>query len=178
MEELTTLARPYAVAIFRLAQEKGQLDPWSEMLQFLAEVARDPTMKGLIADPRLEGAQLAELVIDVAGERLNDNGQNLVKTLVEEHGRLALLPAIAAGYEQERAAAEKRQSVEVVSAYAVNPQIKQVIAGAMQKRLGCEVQLETRIDRSLIGGVVIRAGDLVIDASLRGRLSQLESSLS
>lgn len=178
MEELTTLARPYAVAIFRLAQEKGELDPWSEMLQFLAEVARDPTMKGLIADPRREGGQLAEVVIDVAGGRLNDNGQNLVKTLAEEHGRLALLPAIADGYEQERAAAEKRQSVEIVSAYAVNPQIKQTITEAMQKRLGCEVELEARIDRSLIGGVVIRAGDLVIDASLRGRLSQLESSLS
>ncbi len=178
MEELTTLARPYAVAVFRLAQEKGELDPWSEMLQFLAEVARDPTMKGLTADPRLEGGQLAEVVIDVASGRLNDNGRNLVKTLAEEHGRLALLPAIAELYEQERAAAEKRQTVEVLSAYAVNPQMKQIIAAAMQKRLGCEVELETRIDRSLIGGVVIRAGDLVIDASLRGRLSQLESRLS
>ena len=178
MEDLTTLARPYAVAVFRLAQEKGEFDRWSEMLQFLAEVAGDPGMRGLIADPRLEGSQLAELVIGVAGERLNENGRNLVKALTEELGRLGLLPAIAAGYEQERAAAEKRQSVEVVSAYAVNPQIKQIIAEAMQKRLGCEVELEMRIDRSLIGGAVIRAGDLVIDASLKGRLSQLESSLS
>ena len=178
MEEFTTLARPYAVAVFRLAQDKGELDPWSEMLQFLADLARDPTMKGLIADPRLEGSKLAEVVIDVAGSRLSDSGQNLVKVLTEEHGRLALLPAIADGYEKERAAAERRQTVEVVSAYAVNPQMKQTISQAMKKRLGCEVELETRVDRSLIGGVVIRAGDLVIDASLRGRLNQLESSLS
>ena len=178
MEELNTLARPYAVAVFRLAQEKGELEQWSEMLQFLTEVARDATMRGLIADPRLDGDKLAEVVIEVAGGRLNDHGQNLVKTLAEEHGRLALLPAIAEGYEHERAAAEKRQTVEVVSAYAVNPQTKQTITEAMKRRLGCEVELETRIDRSLIGGVVIRAGDLVIDASLRGRLSQLESSFS
>ena len=177
MEGLTTLARPYAVAVFRLAQEQGELDRWSEMLQFLAEVVGDPTMKGLIADPRLEGERLTEVVIEVAGERLSENGRNLVKILTEAHGRLALVPGIAAGYEQERAAAEKRQSVEVVSAYAVNPQIKQTIAAAMGKRLGCEVALETRIDRSLIGGAIIRAGDLVIDASLRGRLIQLESSL-
>ncbi len=177
MEDLTTLARPYAVAVFRLAQEQGELDRWSEMLQLLAEVVGDPTMKGLIVDPRLEGERLAEVVIEVAGERLNENGRNLVKTLTEEHGRLALVPAIGAGYEQERAAAEKRQSVEVVSAYAMNPQIKQTIAAAMQKRLGCEVALEMRIDRSLIGGAIIRAGDLVIDASLKGRLSQLESTL-
>lgn len=177
MEELTTLARPYAVAVFRLAQEKGELDLWSEMLQFLAEVGRDPTMKGLIANPRLEAGKLAEVVIDVAGGRLNDYGQNLVKTLAGRHGRLALLPAIAEGYEQERAAAEKRVTVEVVSAYAVNPQVKQTITEAMQKRLGFQVELETRIDRSLIGGVVVRAGDLVIDVSLKGRLRQLESSL-
>ncbi len=178
MQELSTLARPYAVAIFRLAQEKGELDQWSEMLQFLADVARDATMKGLIADPRLEASKLAEVVIDVAGDRLSDTGQNLVKVLAEEHGRLAFLPAIADGYEKERAAAEKRQKVEVVAAYAVNPQMKQTISKAMQERLGCAVELETRVDRSLIGGVVIRAGDTVIDASLRGRLRQLESSLS
>ena len=178
MEELTTLARPYAVAVFRLAQEKGELDVWSEMLKFLADVAHDPTMKGLIADPRLETGKLAGVVMEVAGGRLSDSGQNLVKALAEEHGRLALLPAIADGYEKERAAAEKRETVEVVSAYAVNPQIKQTITEAMQKRLGFQVDLETRIDRSLIGGVVIRAGDLVIDASLKGRLRQLESSLS
>ena len=178
MDGLTSLARPYAVAIFRLAQEKGELDLWSETLNFLAEVARDPTMKGLIADPRLEASRLAEVVIDVAGGRLSDFGENLVKVLAEEHGRLALLPAIAEGYEKERAAAEKRQTVEVVSAYAVNPQVKQIISEAMKKRLGCEVVLETRVDRSLIGGVVIRAGDLVIDASLKGRLRQLESNLN
>ena len=178
MEGLIRLARPYAVAIFRLAQEKGELDLWSETLKFLAEVARDPTMKGLIADPRLEAGKLAKVVLDVAGGRLNDHGENLVKVLADEHGRLALLPAIAEGYEKERAAAEKRQTVEVVSAYAVNPQVKQTISEAMKKRLGCEVELETRVDRSLIGGVVIRAGDTVIDASLRGRLRQLEGSLN
>ncbi|MDJ0860661.1 MAG: F0F1 ATP synthase subunit delta [Gammaproteobacteria bacterium] len=177
MAELTTLARPYAVAVFRIAQEKGEVELWSDMLKFLADVASDATMKGLIADPRLEASKLAEVVVDVAGGRLSDTGENLVKVLAEEHGRLGLLPAIAEVYERERAAAEKRQTVEVVSAYAVNPQVKQTISNAMQKRLGCEVELETRVDRSLIGGVVIRAGDTVIDASLRGRLRQLESRL-
>ena len=177
MQDLTTLARPYAVAVFKLAQEAGQLDQWSERLQFLVNLAEDPTMKALIVDPRLEWSKLAGLVIDVAGGQLDDMGKNLVRVLAREHGRLGLLPEIAGIYAEERDAAEKREKVEVISAYTVNPKLESIITEAMKRRLKSEVELETRVDRSLIGGVVIRVGDLVIDASLKGRLRQLESSL-
>ncbi len=176
MEEKSTLARPYAVAVFKLAREQDRLGPWSEMLTFLASVVRDRTMLGLIADPRIEKPQLAELVIEVAGDRLTTEGTNLVRVLTE-NGRLALMPEILALYEQERARAERREKVTVLSAYAVGPKFKKMITEAMEKRLGCEVELEAHTDRSLIGGVIVRAGDLVIDASLKGRLRQLGAAL-
>jgi F-type H+-transporting ATPase subunit delta len=176
MEERATLARPYALAVFKLAKERDQLELWSEMLVFLSAVAADATMKGVIADPRLKRGQVAELFIDIGGGRLSDRGQNFVRVLAES-GRLGLLPEILALYEEERARAEQRQRIEIVSAYALSPKFKGLIGQAMQQRLGLAVDLGTRIDRDLIGGVVIRAGDLVIDASLRGRLQGLGAAL-
>jgi len=177
MEDRTTQARPYAMAVFRLAQEKDQLELWSEMLQFLAAAVGDATMKGIIADPRVTKDKLAELVIEVGGGRLSDAGQNFVRVLAGS-GRLSLVPEMLALYEEKRAHAERRQRVEVFSAYALNPKFKTTISEAMGKRLGRAVDLETRIDRNLIGGVVIHAGDLVIDASLRGRLQGLAAALN
>jgi F-type H+-transporting ATPase subunit delta len=176
MEERTTLARPYALAAFKLAEEKDQLGLWSEMLEFLSAVAADATIKGIIADPRVKREQVAELFIDIGGGRLSDMGQNFVRALAES-GRLGLLPEILALYEEERARAERRQRIEIISAYALNPKFKSLIGQAMQKRLGLAIDLDTRIDRALIGGVIIRAGDLVIDASLRGRLRGLGAAL-
>ena len=177
MEDRTTQARPYAMAVFKLAQEKDQLGLWSEMLQFLAAAAGDATMKGIIANPRVTADKLAELLIEVGGGRLSDAGQNFVRVLAES-GRLGLLPEMLALYEEERARAEQRQRVEVFAAYALNPKFKNMISEAMEKRLGRAVDVETRIDRDLIGGVVIHAGDLVIDASLRGRLQGLAAALN
>ncbi|MCP4043505.1 MAG: F0F1 ATP synthase subunit delta [Gammaproteobacteria bacterium] len=177
MEERSTLARPYAIAIFKLARQEDQYGLWSEMLQFLAMCVVEPAVSALIADPRVDKRRVAEFVIDVGGGRLNDHARNLVRVLVQ-NDRLDLCNEISLLYERERAKAEKREKVEVVSAYAVNPKFKNMIAEAMHKRLGCEVDLETRIDRTLIGGVIIRAGDLVIDASLKGRFRQLEVALA
>jgi len=176
MEEKSTLARPYAVAVFKLAQENDELAAWSEMLGFLASVVRDPIMLGLIADPRIEEAKLADLVIDIAAQRLSQGGQNLVRVLAD-NGRLGLAEEILRLYERERARAEKREKVTVISAYAITPKFKKTITEAMEKRLGCKVELDAHTDRSLIGGVVVRAGDLVIDASLKGRLRQLGAAL-
>jgi len=176
MAEKTTLARPYALAAFKVASERGQLEPWTEMLAFLAAVVDDATMKRIIADPRVEWEAQAKLIIDIAGDRLAQDGQNLVKVLAE-NGRLELVPEIRAVYEDERARAEKRQKVEVASAYKLTARFETLIVDAMKRRLGCEVDLDSRIDRSLIGGVIIRAGDMVIDVSLRGRLQGLATAL-
>ena len=177
MAETGELARPYAVAAFKQADEEGRLGEWAGMLELLAAVARDSTMSGLIANPRVDRTQLVGLFIDVCGARLSDTGRNFVK-VVGEYGRFALLPDISERFAEERAAREGRNHVHVTSAFKLSKPQRKTIVGAMEKRLGTKVTLDCEVDNSLIGGVVIRAGDLVIDASLRGRLEQLAQTLA
>ena len=177
MAETRELARPYAVAAFQHAEEEGGLGEWAEMLELLAAIARDPAMRGLITNPRVDRARLVELFIDVCGDRLSDTGRNFVK-VVGQYGRLALLPDIAERFAEERAAREGRNQVHVTSAFKLSKPQRTNIVRAMEKRLGTKVTLDCVVDDSLIGGVVIRAGDLVIDASLRGRLEQLAQTLA
>ena len=175
--ERTTLARPYAEAVFRLAQERKNLAAWSEMLRLASAVARDPQMSRLIDNPRVPRARFVEFFLDVAGKRLDRDGANLVRLLAENR-RIQLLPEIAALFEELRASAEARVEAEVVSATAVGADQLKNIAAALKARLGRDVQLATRIDPALIGGVVIRAGDLVIDGSVRGKLRLLATHLT
>ena len=176
MAESGELARPYAVAAFKQAEEEGGLGEWAEMLELLAAVARDPTMSGLIANPRVDRARLVELFIDVCGDRLSDTGRNFVK-VVGQYGRFALLPEISRRFAEERATREGRNQVQITSAFELSEAHRATIVEAMEQRLGTRVELDCTVDGSLIGGVVIRAGDLVIDASLRGRLGQLAQAL-
>lgn len=177
MAESGELARPYAVAAFKQAEEEGRLGEWAEMLELLAAVARDPTTKGLIANPRVDRSQLVDLFIDVCGDRLSDTGRNFVK-VVGQYGRFALLPSIAERFAEERAAREGRNHIHVTSAFELSDSQRGAIVEAMEQRLGTRVTLDCTVDASLIGGIVIRAGDLVIDASLRGRLGQLAQTLA
>ena len=177
MAETGELARPYAVAAFKQAEEEGRLGEWAEMLELLAAVARDATVSGLIANPRVDRTRLVELFIDVCGDRLSDTGRNFVK-VVGEYGRFALLPDISQRFAEERAAREGRNHVHVTSAFKLSKPQRKAIVAAMERRLGTRVTLDCEVDDSLIGGVVIRAGDLVIDASLRGRLGQLAQTLA
>ena len=177
MAEPGELARPYAVAAFRQAEEEGRLGEWADMLELLAAVARDPTMSGLIANPRADHARLVDLFIDVCGERLSDTGRNFVR-VVGHYGRFASLPEISRRFAEERAAREGRDQVHVTSAFELSEPQRAAIIAAMEQRLGTKVTLDCEVDASLIGGVVIRAGDLVIDASLRGRLGQLAQALA
>ena len=177
MAETGELARPYAVAAFKQADEEGRLGDWAEMLELLAAVARDPAMSGLVANPRVDRARLVDLFMEVCGDRLSDTGRNFVK-VVGQYGRIALLPAIFERFAEERAAREGRNQVHVTSAFELSKRQRKTIVKAMEKRLGTKVTLDCEVDDSLIGGVVIRAGDLVIDASLRGRLAQLAQVLA
>ena len=177
MAETGELARPYAVAAFKQADEEGRLGEWSGMLELLAAIARDPTMSGLVANPGVDRSRLVELFIDVCGDRLSDTGRNFVR-VVGQYGRFVLLPDIAERFAEERAAREGRNQVRVTSAFKLSKPQRTTIVEAMEKRLGTKVTLDCAVDDSLIGGVVIRAGDLVIDASLRGRLAQLAQTLA
>ncbi len=176
MKDASALARPYGLAAFKQAREDGNVEEWSEMLQLLVLIMQDATMRGLIANPKVNDQQLADLIIDVGGDGLSQTGRNLVRVMAENE-RLAEVAGVAAVFEQERDRTEGRSHVEVTSAFELSDKQQTSIAASMSQRLGTEVSVSVTVDKSLIGGVVIRAGDTVIDASLRGRLSQLGQSL-
>jgi F-type H+-transporting ATPase subunit delta len=177
MAETLTIARPYAQAAFLFANAHQALGKWSEMLELLAAIAADPDMAGLADSPRLTDAQRAELFIDIGAERLDDNCRNFVRLLAENR-RLKLLPEIAALYEIQRREAEKTVRAELVSAFPVSDTHKAAVTEALKKRLGREIELDCSTDSTLLGGAIIRAGDLVIDGSVRGKLERLGSTLN
>ncbi|HEX2237436.1 MAG TPA: F0F1 ATP synthase subunit delta [Gammaproteobacteria bacterium] len=177
MSELTTLARPYASAAFELAKEQQQFDHWSQMLAFMAAVAHDGTLRAVLDSPRLSEAQAAELFISICQERIDEQGRNFIKLLAENR-RLTLLPEITALFEFMRREAEGKIDAEVVSAKEISQAQMEAITQALKARLGREVNVTARTDASLLGGAIIRAGDLVIDGSIRGRLNQLSTALS
>ena len=177
MAEKTTIARPYAQAVFELAQSRKEMPRWSDMLQLMALVAADERMSGLVGDPRIGKDELAELFLSICGDKLTKEAQNLVRVLVE-NDRLDVLTEIAGLYETYRAEAERTVEAEVISAFPVDEAQKQQIAAMLKKRLKREVVLSCETDKSLLGGAIIRAGDLVIDGSVIGQLAKLQVALA
>ncbi len=172
MYEQVTLARPYAQAVFQEARASGTLESWSEMLGFLGLLVADPQMRRAVQDPRIGRERLERLMFDCAEYRLSVAGANFVRVLLDA-GRLELMPEIARLFEELRAEAEGVIEVEVVSAYALETNEAEALVSAVRHRIGKTIKLATRVDRGLIGGAVVRIGDLVIDGSLRGRVQQL-----
>ncbi|MBK9131933.1 MAG: F0F1 ATP synthase subunit delta [Gammaproteobacteria bacterium] len=177
MAEKSTIARPYAQAVFDLASAQRQLGPWSERLQLMTAVVADPRLQRLIGNPRITRAQLAGLIVDICGDRLDAQARSLVGVLAENR-RLDLLPEIGALFAQYRAEAEKTVQAEVVSAFPLSAEQQAGIVAALKRRLGREISLKNTTDGTLVGGAVIRAGDLVIDGSVTGHLDRLASALS
>jgi F-type H+-transporting ATPase subunit delta len=177
MSEFTTLARPYARAAFELAREKGRFDEWSDQLGLLARVVQDPSVGVLLESPRLTDEQRADLLLHIGKDRIDQETANLVR-LLAENDRLNALPEIAAMYEQQRAASEGCVEAEVISAFALDQQEERELAEALKRRFGSDVRLECKTDDSLLGGVLVRVGDTVIDGSIRGRLQRMAATLS
>ena len=177
MAEAITVARPYAQAAFMFADSHHTLKDWSDMLGLLAGIADDADMHELIESPQVSAAQRAELFIKVGGERLNEKCANFVRVLAV-NGRLSLLPEIAALFEIKRRDAEGLIQAEMTSAFAATAAQQASIVASLRKRLGREVVLSCSVEPGLIGGAVIRAGDLVIDGSVRGKLERLGSALT
>ncbi|WP_242112633.1 F0F1 ATP synthase subunit delta [Luteimonas aquatica] len=174
MSQALTLARPYARAAFSLARDAGKFADWSDALGFAARVAADPQAVSVLGNPKLTGADaVALLAPDGASETFAD----FLALLFDNH-RLALLPEIAGLYEEQRAEAERIVKARITSASALPAGELDSIKAALRKRFGREVEVETAVDESLIGGAVIDAGDVVIDGSLRGKLSRLQSTLA
>ena len=174
--DATTIARPYAEAIFKRAVETEKLDTWTEMLGLLATAVKDPALAGLIASPKLTTDQMSELMIEIGGGRLTDEGQNLVK-LLAQNDRLSVLPEIAESFESAKAEHEGTIEVHVVSAYALQKAQENQIATALKAKLGRDVRITSEKDPELIGGFHLKAGDMVIDGSVSGQLSQLATEL-
>ena len=174
MSQSLTLARPYARAAFAIAQDGGKLASWSDALGLAARIAADPQVAALLGHPRLTTADAVTLLsADGAEPAFAD-----FIALLAENRRLSLLPEIAGLYEELRADAEKVVRARVTSAAALPPGELDTLKAALRKRFGREVELETAIDESLIGGALIDAGDVVIDGSLRGKLQRLQTALA
>ena len=177
MAEAITVARPYAQAAFMFASSHHTLKEWSDMLALLAGVADDADMHKLVESPEVSAAQLAQLFIKVGGEHMNEKCANFVRVLAA-NGRLSLLPEIAALFEIQRRDAEGTIQAEMTSAFAATEAQQAEVVESLRKRLGREIELSCSVEPDLIGGAVIRAGDLVIDGSVRGKLERLGSALT
>ena len=177
MADKLTVARPYARAAFAEARGEDRLAPWSQALKVAAQVVKDPRVEGLLDNPRVTVSELAELVIGIAGPDLGKHGENFVRTLAANR-RLAYLPEISAQFEVLKDAAQGVADVTVTSAAALDAAEQKKLAAALEKRLKRKVRLHTEVDPGLIGGAIVRAGDLVIDGSLSTRLERIAYELT
>jgi F-type H+-transporting ATPase subunit delta len=175
MSELTTVARPYAKAAFDYAVEAKAVDTWLEMLVFAAQVSQNETIASHISGG-MGTEQVKELFINVCGEQLNDKGQNFIKVLAE-NGRLLVLPQIVAQFVELKAELEKEISVDVTSAVDLTAAQVTTLSAALEKRLARKVKLNCTVDSTVVSGLVIKAGDMVIDGSIRGKLNRLASTM-
>jgi F-type H+-transporting ATPase subunit delta len=176
MAEPSTIARPYAEAVFRLADERDRRAEWSAALANLAAVAADARVRAAIGDPNLSAAKIAGLFLAILAGKLSGDAENLVRVLAENQ-RLELLPEIRAQYEQLKNEREGVIEAEIASAFELTPgQLAELVA-RLEQSTGRKVKAEVRLDRELIGGVKVVLGDKVIDGSARAQLGALESAL-
>ncbi len=174
--DITTIARPYAEAAFAWARESGRVDAWGDALTTLSAIAADPTMAEQIGNPNLPRERLRDAILEIAGDGMPSEVGNLV-SLLATNNRLSTLPEIARLFEVLQTRHQGVRRVQVSSAFELGEDAQRNLAAALEKRLGAEVEMTVETDPSLIGGVQIRAGDLVIDGSVRGKLHKLATEL-
>jgi F-type H+-transporting ATPase subunit delta len=177
MAELSTLARPYAKAAFEYAVEAKDLQGWSDSLTLAASVAQQSAVEELLTSPSVTAAKQAEAVQDICGDELATACQNFI-SILSENRRLQLLPQISQQFDVMKANLEKAVDVDVVAAAKLDAAQQKTLSEALSAKLERKVNLQVSLDKSLIGGAVIRAGDTVIDGSIRGRLTKLAESLN
>jgi F-type H+-transporting ATPase subunit delta len=177
MAQFTTLARPYARAAFETAVATNRLKDWSEMLGLLGTLVQEERVASFLMVPANSAAQQADALIDLSGDSLDENVRNFVRVLATNK-RLVLLREIVSLFEEMKADHERVIDVEVVSAFSMDESAQQKLTTALKQRLQRDVKLNTSVDKSLIGGLVVRAGDLVIDGSVRGKLNKLIETMN
>jgi F-type H+-transporting ATPase subunit delta len=176
MAELTTIARPYAEAAFRLAREKNALSAWSQMLRLIGGVVADPQMAGALDNPKLTAGDKESLVLSVCGDKLDSLGRNFVRVLVESD-RVALLPQIAALFEDLKNDAEGVAQATIASAFALSDAQVAELKAALEKRFGKRIEATVSVDPALIGGARVTVGDTVIDGSVQAQLEAMANQL-
>lgn len=177
MAELTTLARPYAKAAFEYALGDNKLLVWSESLAFASAVASDAQIQQVLQSPGLTSVRKAEIFIEICEGKLDDHVKSFIKTL-STNNRLPLLPTIFDGFEKLRLEEGAMMEVSITSAYDLSEDEKTKLLNALKARFNKEINMVSGVERELLGGLVIRAGDLVIDGSIRGRLQKLTEAMN
>ena len=177
MAEISTIARPYAVAAYKLGREQKALGKWSEMLGFAAAVASDAQIKAYIQDPKVVSDDLLATFLKVCGDKLNENGQNLIKVLVE-YGRLSILPEISSAFEALKAQDEGTLDAEIIAAAKISAADTKDLVKRLEAKFGKKIEASVSVDPEIIGGIKIIVGDTVIDASVKGQLQNLAYTLT
>ncbi len=175
MSELTTVARPYAKAAFEYAVEAKAIDSWLTQLTFAAEVAKDDAIKGYLSGST-SVEQVQTLFLNVCGEQIDSKGQNFLKVMAENE-RLLVLPQVLEQFIALKADFDQEIFVDVTSAIEVTAEQKTTLSAALEKRLARKVKLNCTVDARIVSGLIIQAGDMVIDGSIKGKLSRLATSL-
>ncbi len=176
MAELTTIARPYAEAAFRIARDASALPVWSETLRFLCDVAADPQMEAALDNPKLTAADKAALLLAVGGERLDATGRNFVRVLVEAD-RVAVLPQIRELFEALKNDTDGVAKARIDSAFPLSDAQTAELTAALEKRFGRKIEATVNVDPALGGGARITVGDTVIDGTIEAQLAAMATQL-
>ncbi len=177
MAEISTIARPYAVAAYKLAKEQNALAKWSEMLGFATAVANDAQIQAYIQDPKVVSSDLQNTFLKVCGDKLSEQGQNLIKVLVE-YGRLSILPAITEAFEALKAQDEGTLDAQIIAAAKPSDAEVKDLVKRLEAKFGKKIEASVSVDAEIIGGIKIIVGDTVIDASVKGQLQNLAYTLT
>jgi F-type H+-transporting ATPase subunit delta len=173
----TTIARPYAKAIFEIALENNELQKWSDLLYIFASISLDKDVVALIEKPGFPIESQITIFEEVAGSLMLKEAKNFLK-LLAENKRLLVLADIKANFEMLKAEQEKSLDVTVISFDAMSNEQKEALAQSLKKRMNRDISINETIDKSILGGAIVRAGDLVIDGSVRGKLNKLKAELA
>jgi F-type H+-transporting ATPase subunit delta len=177
MAEISTIARPYAVAAYKLGKEQNALAKWSEMLAFATQVVNDAQMQAYINDPKVLSSDLQTSFLKVCGDNLNVNAQNMIKVLVE-YDRLPVLPAITSAFEELKAQDEGVLEAQIIAAAKPSDAEVKDLVIRLEAKFGKKIDAKVSVDAELIGGVKIIVGDTVIDASVKSQLQNLTYALT
>ena len=177
MAELATIARPYAEALFRLAQEGNALAAWSEKLAFIAAIYRDPQMQAAIGNPKVTATDVERLLVDICGERIDGAARNFIQLLMRNR-RLTVLPQIREQFEKLKLENEGKLDAKISSAFPLDDAQRNQVVNLLSSRFKRKINATETVDPDLIGGIKVEVGDKVWDASVRGRLQTMALALS